>query len=99
MKKKEEKKAIKKHVKEVSQGECKKSAKKSRSKKHVKMTTLSSRIISDKDFMSKVKESSDALLNDINTATKKIAPYATTTIHIKDTIEYILFHRLRKEFL
>lgn len=75
MKKKEEKKAIKKHLTEVSQGEWKKSAKKSRSKKHVKMTTLSSRIISDKNFMSKVKESSDALLNDINTAAKKIAPY------------------------
>lgn len=75
MKKKEEKKSIKKSVAEVSYGECKKSAKKSRSKKHVKMATLSSRIIGDKDFMTKVKESSDLLLNDINAAAKKIAPY------------------------
>lgn len=91
MKKKEEKKAIKKHVKEVSQGECKKSAKKSRSKKHVKMTTLSSRIISDKDFMSKVKESSDALLNDINTAAKKIAPYIKGIVRDsgKDVSSYV----------
>ena len=91
MKKKEEKKAIKKHVKEVSQGECKKSAKKSISKKHVKMTTLSSRIISDKDFMSKVKESSDALLNDINTAAKKIAPYIKGIVRDsgKDVSSYV----------
>lgn len=91
MKKKEEKKSIKKHVKEVSQGECKKSAKKSISKKHVKMTTLSSRIISDKDFMSKVKESSDALLNDINTAAKKIAPYIKGIVRDsgKDVSSYV----------
>lgn len=91
MKKKEEKKAIKKHVKEVSQGECKKSAKKSRSKKHVKMTTLSSRIIGDKNFMSKVKESSDALLNDINTAAKKIAPYIKGIVRDsgKDVSSYV----------
>ena len=91
MKKKEEKKAIKKHLTEVSQGERKKSAKKSRSKKHVKMTTISSRIISDKDFMSKVKESSDALLNDINTAAKKIAPYIKGIVKDsdKEVISYV----------
>lgn len=90
MTKKEEKKAIKKHVKEVSQGEWKKSTKKSRSKKHVKMATLSSRIISDKDFMSKVKESSDILLNDINRATKKIAPYIRGIVKDSDK-EVILY--------
>ena len=91
MKKKEEKKANKKHLTEVSQGERKKSAKKSRSKKHVKMTTLSSRIISDKDFMSKVKESSDALLNDINAAAKKIAPYIKGIVRDsgKDVSSYV----------
>lgn len=91
MKKKEEKKAIKKHVKEVSQGKCKKSAKKSISKKHVNLTTLSYRIISDKDFMSKVEESSDALLNDINTAAKKIAPYIKGIVRDsgKDVSSYV----------
>lgn len=94
MTKKDEKKAIKKHVKEVSQGECKKSAKKSRSKKHVKMTTLSSRIISDKDFMSKVKETSDILLNDINTATKKIAPYIRGIVKDSDKEVSLYVERL-----
>lgn len=84
MKKKEEKKANKKSLAEVSQGERKKSAKKSRAKKHVKMTTLSSRIINDKDFMSKVKESSDVLLNDINAAAKKIAPYIKGIVRDSD---------------
>lgn len=87
MKKKEEKKANKKSVAEVSQGE----RKKSRSKKHVKMTTLSSRIINDKDFMSKVKESSDDLLNDINAAAKKIAPYIKGIVRDsgKDVSSYV----------
>ena len=91
MKKKEEKKAIKKHLTEVSQGEQKKSAKKSRSKKHVKMTTLSSRIIGDKNFMSKVKESSDNLLNDINAVAKKIAPYIKGIVKDsdKEVISYV----------
>ena len=45
MNNKEEKKSIKKNVTEVSQTERKKLSKKPRMKKHVKMTTLSSRII------------------------------------------------------
>lgn len=94
MKKKEEKKAIKKHVTEVSQGERKKSANKSRSKKHVKMTTLSSRIIGDKDFMSKVKESSDILLNDINRVTKKIAPYIRGIVKDSDKEVSLYVERL-----
>lgn len=55
------------------------------------MTTLSSRIISDKDFMSKVKESSDNLLNDINAAAKKIAPYIKGIVKDsdKEVISYV----------
>ena len=91
MNNKEEKKSIKKNVTEVSQTERKKLSKKPRMKKHVKMTTLSSRIISDKDFMSKVKESSDALLNNINTAAKKIAPYIKGIVRDsgKDVSSYV----------
>ena len=90
MNNKEEKKSIKKNVTEVSQTERKKLSKKPRMKKHVKMTTLSSRIISDKDFMSKVKETTDILLNDINTATKKIAPYINGIVKDSDK-EVILY--------
>ena len=94
MNNKEEKKSIKKNVTEVSQRERKKLSKKPRMKKHVKMTTLSSRIISDKDFMSKVKETTDILLNDINTATKKIAPYIKGIIKDSDKEVSLYVERL-----
>lgn len=94
MNNKEEKKSIKKNVTEVSQTERKKLSKKPRMKKHVKMTTLSSRIISDKDFMSKVKETTDILLNDINTATKKIAPYIKGIVKDSDKEVSLYVERL-----
>ena len=94
MNNKEEKKSIKKNVTEVSQTERKKLSKKPRMKKHVKMTTLSSRIISDKDFMSKVKETTDILLNDINTATKKIAPYIKKIVKDSDKEVSLYVERL-----
>ena len=94
MNNKEEKKSIKKNVTEVSQTERKKLSKKPRMKKHVKMTTLSSRIISDKDFMSKVKETTDILLNDINTATKKIAPYIKRIVKDSDKEVSLYVERL-----
>lgn len=94
MNNKEEKKSIKKNVTEVSQTERKKLSKKPRMKKHVKMTTLSSRIISDKDFMSKVKETTDILLNDINTATKKIAPYIKEIVKDSDKEVSLYVERL-----
>lgn len=94
MSKKEEKKLIKKNVTEVSQTERKKLSKKPRMKIHVKMTTLSSRIISDKDFMSKVKETTDILLNDINTATKKIAPYIKGIVKDSDKEVNLYVERL-----